>query len=90
MHVQTFRNNQRVDRASFLLLQSIPHSPTMLTLSVSVHVSLSPPLWSSESFIHAVSLTLVVTMQRQSMLARQKRSSQPMPKFITTNITTGG
>lgn len=29
-------------------------------------------------------------MQRQSMLARQKRSSQLMLKFITTNITTGG
>lgn len=86
--MQTFRNNQHIDKASFLLLHCMPHSPTVHILSLSQ--SMSSPLWSSESFICAVSLTLVVTMQRQSILARQKRSSQPMLKFIPTNITTGG
>lgn len=50
--MQTFGNNQ--DRAPFLLYHCIPHSPTVLILSLSQSMSPSQPP-SSESLIRAVS-----------------------------------
>lgn len=86
-HSEIYRENQHRYWASSLQLHSIPHSPSFSRIphSLSFSSSLSQP---SQSFICAVALTLVVTMQRQSMMGREKKISQPILKFITTTTTT--
>lgn len=87
-NTKTYANIRKPPRAPFLLFHCIPHSPTVLIFSPSQSMSPSQPP-QSESFILAFSY-LSGDNAKTIHAGQTKRSSQPMLKFITTNIINGG